>query len=513
MAINIDIGMNVRDFQRGQSDIENGLEQTSDALDALAKASQRSAREGGKALSEGFEDGARDAERAVDRLGDDMGDSVKAGARDVDQETEKLERSFKELADSAKRDTSDLGDGMGKSVRRGTDDAKEGLGEFRDEANSTAKESAASFDGSAESIGDAFQEIAANAFAGFGPAGAVAGLAAAAGLGLVFAQVEKNDEKTQELRDQVAALAEEYINTGRIGDVSMSSVADSIRDMALATEDGETTLADLRKTADDAGVPFEKLAKAMAGDSDALDELIGATGEHIDALDRQNVSQDAVAGSGLRAKSAADNQRQALIDLRGDLEKQTEKQDQAAASAQNYADTNAAALARAAESSQDYAENVQDAYAKAGEAGDEYVENGTFNLQKYTEETKKQADAVAAYQLNMVTLSQTLSAEALAYVASLGPDAAPLIDAFVKAPLDQRQATADVWSKLGQTSTDAFGSKVQQNLNGANFQSTVQLNPDGSNIAAYLQQTKTQNVLLRVQNRIDLPANQGMGVP
>jgi hypothetical protein len=395
-------------------------------------------------------------------------------------------------------------------VRRGTDDAKEGLGEFRDEANSTAKESAASFDGSAESIGDAFQEIAANAFAGFGPAGAVAGLAAAAGLGLVFAQVEKNDERTQALREQVAALAEEYIATGRIGGVSMGSVADAIKDMALATEDGETTLSDLRETADDAGVPFEKLAKAMAGDSEALGELLAATEEQIDALDKQNVSQDAVAGSGLRAASAADTQRAGLIALREKLEEQKETQDAASESAQNYADTNAAALAAAAESAEDYSDSVQDAYADAGASIDEFTENGTFNLQKYTEESKKQADAVAAYQLNMATLSKTLSEEALSYVASLGPDAAPLIDAFVKAPLDQQQATADVWSRLGQTSTDAFGNKVQTNLNGSNFSSTVDLQANDAALQRYLRTTSLRMGVTLVP--ADGSYGQGLGV-
>jgi len=531
-GINIDILANTRQFQAGTKDVEKALDGVADSLDHLALDAARSADQASDALSDGFRDSGRDVERAIDDAedslkdlsraaeregrdaGDELADGVKDGAKDAETALEKTERSFKELADTAKRE--DPGKSLGDSVRKGTDEAGEGLGEFKDEANSTAREAAASFDGSAASIGDAFQEVAANAFAGFGPAGAVAGLAAAAGLGLVFAQVEKNDERTEQLREQVAALADEYISTGRIGGVAMSTVADNIRDMALATEDGETTLADLRKTADDAGVSFEKLAKAKAGDADALDELIDATDRQIEALKNQDVSQQAVAGSGLRARDSHDNQRAALIDLRDTLEEQVTTQDRAADSARNYADTNADAMLRAAEASQDYSEQVQDAYADAGAGIDDYVGGSVEALQEYTEQARIQAEAVAAYQQNMVTLSSQLSADALAYVQSLGPAAAPLIQDFVNAPLDQRQATADVWNKLGATSSTAFGSKLQSDLDASYFSTDVDLKTNPGAIQTALNSRNySVSVEARVRNNIQnqLPARQGMGVP
>ncbi len=73
---------------------------------------------------------------------------------------------------------------LGKKTKKAAEEGKSGMDDFKQEANQTARESAASFDGSAESIVDVFQEVAANAFQGFGPAGAVAGLAIAAGIGL-----------------------------------------------------------------------------------------------------------------------------------------------------------------------------------------------------------------------------------------------------------------------------------------------------------------------------------------
>jgi gas vesicle protein len=535
MAINIDIAANTRDFQRGTKDVEAALTDVGSSLDDLARDTQQSAERAGDALGDGFKsgaddaartakklgddigdsvkDGAKDAARSAEKLGDDIGDSVKDGTKEGDQALEKLERSFKEVADASKR--SDPGKPLGTSVKKGTDEGKEGLRDFREEANSTAKESAASFDGSAESIGDSFQEIAANAFAGFGPAGAIAGLAAAAGLGVIFSQLEKNDERTQQLREQVAALSEEYIDTGRVGSSSMSAIAENIKAMALATEDGETSLADLRESADKAGVPFEQLAKAMAGDTDALDELLEATSTHIDLLGEQATRNHQGAAGFARASTSAEKQRDALILLRRDLEKQKTTTDDATAATENYADTGAAAMERAAAASEDYSDQIQDAYQEAGAGIDDYAEGGKDALRKYTEEAKKQADAVTAYQTNMVKLSGMLSDEALAYVQSLGPEAAPIIADFIKAPLGQRKETAAVWSQLGSTSSNAFASKVRGDLNRANFTAPVRMRADMSNVNAELQRTRTINIIARVQNNIasQLPARQGMGVP
>jgi hypothetical protein len=511
MAINIDIAANVRSFQGATRDVSRGLDDVADSLDDLARDTQRSAERAGDALSSGLEDGARDASRATQRLGDDIGDNVQDGTRDAERATEQLERSFRDLADGVARSTRTAGTEVGTNVRRGTDDASEGLGELRDEANGTAREAAASFDGSAASIGDAFQEVAANAFAGFGPAGAAAGLAAAAGLGLIFAQLEKNGELTDANKEAAAELAAEYIETGRRGEASIGYLVDQLKELATATGDGETSLRDLRDAADKSGSSYEDLARAYSGNADGIDELIEKNRDLLKATEEQlEADQEGLA---YRDRAYSSSTTTGLEQYIKYLEEARDTAASAADQQRNFAEAGGPELEAAAEAAEDYSSAVQDAYADAGAAIDEYVEDGVFNLQKYTEESQKQADAVAAYQQNMVTLSQTLSDEALSYIASLGPEAAPLIDAFVKAPLAQQQQTADVWSRLGQTSTDAFGNKVETNLNGANFSANVRLDPDASAIRDYLNVTKTQNVLLRVQNRIDLPANQGMGVP
>lgn len=171
-GISIDILANVRDALKGTGDLEKAISDIDSTLEDMA-------REGDDAtdkMSRGFRDLAKDADKSAD----------------------KIESSFK-----------DTGKKVGKDLDDGFDKAKEGAQEFKDEAAGTARESAASFDGSAESIGDAFQEVAANALAGFGPLGAAAGVAIAAGFGVATAAFEKYQEAVEEAKEAAFTLASE----------------------------------------------------------------------------------------------------------------------------------------------------------------------------------------------------------------------------------------------------------------------------------------------------------------
>jgi hypothetical protein len=219
MAITIDFLANVRQLLRGTTDVEEAFEDVSDSLDDMA--------------------------------------------RDGDAATEKLERSFKSLADESKRS----GDKIGTGFKDGTDKAKAGLDDFKDEANSTAKESAASFDGSAESIAGAFQEVAANAFAGFGPAGAIAGLAAAAGIGLAVSGFDAANEASEEAQQAAADWAQAYIDAGtRI--LGASQVIEGVQ--AIVTDPDK--FKDAKDNAREWGVSTSTALLAMAGDANALAE-------------------------------------------------------------------------------------------------------------------------------------------------------------------------------------------------------------------------------------------------
>lgn len=230
--INIPITGDARDFIRKTGDVGDALDDVADALDDVARDTKR---------------GAKESERAV----------------------EKLEDSFKDAAKRA-RDLGDAGDKAGDDVKRGMRKAEDGVDEFKEEANSTAREAAASFDGSAESIGDALQEVAANAFAGFGPAGAVAGLAAAAGIGLAIAGFDAVNEASEESKQRAAEWADAYIEAGS-RTLTFEQQAAKVRDILTDPEKYQTA----SDNAKNWGVTVDTAVAAMTGSASALDEVNG----------------------------------------------------------------------------------------------------------------------------------------------------------------------------------------------------------------------------------------------
>lgn len=160
------------------------------------------------ALSFDINSNTRAAQTQVKNLGktlQDVTDDLDEVGRD--KSTEKLEASLRDLAREADR----TGDKVGKSIDDGFKKAGKGADDFKQEANSTARETAASFDGSAESIGDAFQEVAANAFGAFGPAAGLAGLAVAAGIGGIKTTFDELAEKSKEVREGIIS---DFIEVG-----------------------------------------------------------------------------------------------------------------------------------------------------------------------------------------------------------------------------------------------------------------------------------------------------------
>ncbi|OJU42017.1 MAG: hypothetical protein BGN97_04485 [Microbacterium sp. 69-10] len=253
MPIKIDFLANVRGFLKGTDDVDDALDDVADSLD-------------------------------------DMADAAKKGGRDAERSVEKLEDNFRDAARRAK-DLGDSGKDAGRDVKRGMDDASEGVEEFRDEANSTAREAAASFDGSAESIVDAFQEIAANAFAGFGPAGAVAGLAAAAGIGLAVGGFEQMSDAEQASRERAAEWADAYVEAGSRVLTAAISVA---RQNDIATDPER-----FKEASDNAknwGVDVSTAIAAMAGQAWALntvnDNLVASSQKVADEMSEVGLQYD-----------------------------------------------------------------------------------------------------------------------------------------------------------------------------------------------------------------------------
>ncbi|HEU5223926.1 MAG TPA: hypothetical protein VFU07_09660 [Candidatus Lumbricidophila sp.] len=235
-GFSIGIASETRAFKQGiDAGVIKPLENAQDALSDLGK---------DRGLDQ-LEGSLKDAQRATDNLGDE----VKQTAATIEREFKDSYRKMKQASD----------DGM--------HGAKDGLDDFKSEANSTAKETAASFDGSFDSITGMAQEVAANAFAGFGPAGAAAGLLAAGGIGLATAAFGAVDEANEKSREAAAEWADSYIEAG-------GRILDSAQILAkvheIATDPEKYKKAE--ENAKHWGTSVSAAMLAMSGDANALGE-------------------------------------------------------------------------------------------------------------------------------------------------------------------------------------------------------------------------------------------------
>lgn len=212
-----------------------------------------------------FEDGIKrgvvkpteDAEKALKKLGDT--DAGSDAARDID----KLEDALKDAQRESKK-LGDAGDRAGDDITKGMRRAEEGVEDFKQEAQQSIKETAASFSDITDAT-DLLQEVAANAFAGFGPAGMVAGAAAAIGIGAAASGFEAVGEAEQESRERAAEWAQAYVEAG-------SRILNSA--LTVAKQQDIATDPERYKTATDNakawGVDVSTAIAAMAGETWAL---------------------------------------------------------------------------------------------------------------------------------------------------------------------------------------------------------------------------------------------------
>jgi hypothetical protein len=201
---------------------------------------------------------------------EDVTDALDDMAREGAQDGEKLERSFRELAQASRA----TGRKVGNDLDDGFDKAKRGADDFKDEANSSLRETAASITSVEDALG-AVQEIAANAFVGFGPIGAGAGLVTALGLGLVLenlrAQGEAADEMKRRWADAYAAAAE----AGR-DFLDQQQIEDEARDIRFNT-DRVNEYNQAVKDAAALNLAVNDVILARAGDEESLQLVVDET--------------------------------------------------------------------------------------------------------------------------------------------------------------------------------------------------------------------------------------------
>lgn len=442
MAIGIDFFANTSKLLRGTKDVEGALEKVGSTLD----------------------DVAADSRKTADRMGDDLADGITDGTKDAERSIERLEKTFRELATEGKKASASTGDTLGDSVQRGTKKAEGALDEFKSEANSTAKESAASFDGSAESIVGSFQEIAANAFAGFGPAGAIAGLAAAAGIGLAMAGLEDAKEETERLTEMAMALAEEYRNTGVIGEASYGYMADHVAALADAAGEGSDSLRGLKKISDQAEGSLADLARAGALGTDELREMWRESERAKDAILEQIAATD-------RSTEAGEDAYWDLVARSGAQEKYTDELGKSIGVSVTAAEAAKAAAEAGLPELQLKAAAVaavNDAYDDAAGAVDDYTnkESGLFDVEAYLTAMAARTQALATYQESLATSG--LTPEAKAFLNDQGAESAATFLAGYMATSEPNKAKLNgVWTEAGKANSAEYAGALTKGIQGA----------------------------------------------
>lgn len=358
--------------------------------------------------------GTNDAEKALD----EVADSLDGVAKDGEKATEKLEKSFKELAKEASRSGKEAGDGIGRSLKQAEVDGSQSMKDLKEESLSTAKESAASFDGSAESIIDAFQEIAANAFVGFGAAGIAAGLAAAAGIGIASQEILKAEENSKAAKERVGELAGALIDAQDAG-VPLSEVADNLKDLAIEAEGVRKPLKDIKKEAEDLGLEFGALATAYAQGTEALDDQI----KTLELLTQQGLEERAAQQRGESEWSAAQDKRlEGLGTQLEELKKVQEETRLAQEAEQNWLASGGAEMLAKAEAIDGINASYDDV---VGSAQDFLNEEGKLNgegLEQFIASIQERQDALNQYQVDLASMG--LSTDQKNALNDMGIDAA-----------------------------------------------------------------------------------------
>ena len=245
--------------------------------------------------------GTKDMGDALEKVSDELGDLGK-DAKSLD---EKVSDTFRNMGKDAKK----AGDDIGDAVKDGTRKASEGLDEMKAESAGTAREAAASFS-SIEDSADVLQEVLANAFAGFGPAGMAAGVLAAAGIGLVFSQLQGNAEKINENKDKMLSLAQSIKDNGGVLEEAdyisqMEEYGYAIQDTKewweLFQDDAVSGFEQLRDLAKETGMSTRDIFRGGFGNREEAQQTLDGVNKRLEELKEKKEAVYNLQGSILSA--------------------------------------------------------------------------------------------------------------------------------------------------------------------------------------------------------------------
>lgn len=292
--IEIQLGIESRDAERGAERIADALDDVTSAADDLGSDGARSTERLNDALSD-TSDAARDAGRDTERALGDVEDAADDAARVIDRD---LTQALRDAEDAS----ADAGRGMGDNISQGAADGAEGgsetIGEFKDEATANFAEVAGSFSGDMTSAVDLVQGTLGG-LAGSIPGGlglALGGLAIGAG---AFAQswiaeTERVEARVAEMFDDMLASGAAYI--------SNDYILTKYYEIIQGAEDAILSEKDLQKITEQTGLKQEQVALAFAGNGEQMrlvqDKLIEKKQVFLDQLSDEDDMNDSAAKSG-----------------------------------------------------------------------------------------------------------------------------------------------------------------------------------------------------------------------
>ncbi|HWL59290.1 MAG TPA: hypothetical protein VNQ48_00195 [Microbacteriaceae bacterium] len=253
-----------------------------------------------KAFEQGIRSGMieplEDAEQAITDLGTSKGPGkLEDAIEDAQDETVKLRKEIKRTAE-------DL-EGAGRSGQAGLGKVQGASQELSQEVGQNLGQAVSSFRGDIEDLGQVGQDTLgglAATMAGTGPAGLVGAAvvaAGAAGLGLITAEMQRQQEEADKLRDRLSGAYQEAAEAGR-NYLDVAQIIAEANDIMFNPERAEEWKR-IQEDANALGLDQQTLLQANVGDLDAqavVLERISQLRKEIEDTDHAPGAWRAIAG-------------------------------------------------------------------------------------------------------------------------------------------------------------------------------------------------------------------------
>lgn len=422
-------------------------------------------REFTQGVKKGVIEPLEDASDVLDDLGRDgtkAGEELERSLRGARDETSDFKKEQAELGEAMQRASKQGGDAFKRNIHESTESASENLREVKSEALQNASETFSSFDGSVTSLIDGVQGTFGGLVSSLtGPAGMLAAIAGAAGIGLISSAFQAAGEDEEAFKEKVSELAQEMFETGKIGKRSFDQMVSDVQDLATETDDSKTNLADLQKVAKALHRPLSDVVAAYEQGGDALADMIKSGQKQLEQLEGQKQTSKDAYGWDLKRSGEAANQKAALTESNQILGEQ-QKALKGAADQQKLA---AKAGLSDLSLKRDLISQINDGYDDAAAAVDDYIdaETGIFDTDAYIKAMHEREEALANYQRNLANTG--LTPEAQKFLESQGVEAASsMLQGYVDASPATKTELARIWTEAGQQASGSAARAIEAGL-------------------------------------------------